>query len=87
MNTVINIQVIVKEEKEFDVSGEKLGKLTYEKFLSEGDPQFAWQVPTDEWQAICLNYTSGTTGNPKGGGISPSRRSNQCYLEYFGLGY
>ena len=58
--------VIDVEEKEFDVPGEKLGKLTYEKFLSEGDPQFAWQVPVDEWQAICLNYTSGTTGNPKG---------------------
>ena len=58
--------VIDVEEKEFDVPGEKLGKLTYEQFLSEGDPQFAWQVPADEWQAICLNYTSGTTGNPKG---------------------
>ena len=58
--------VIDVEEKEFDVPGEKLGKLTYEKFLSEGDPSFAWQVPADEWQAICLNYTSGTTGNPKG---------------------
>lgn len=58
--------VIDVEEKEFDVPGEKLGTLTYEKLLSEGDPQFAWQVPADEWQAICLNYTSGTTGNPKG---------------------
>jgi fatty-acyl-CoA synthase len=58
--------VIDVEEKEFDVPGERLGKLTYEKCLSEGDPQFAWQVPADEWQAICLNYTSGTTGNPKG---------------------
>ena len=58
--------VIDVEEKEFNVPGEKLGKLTYEKFLSEGDPQFTWQVPVDEWQAICLNYTSGTTGNPKG---------------------
>ena len=58
--------VIDVEEKEFDVPGEKLGKLTYEKFLSQGDPQFPWQVPADEWQAICLNYTSGTTGNPKG---------------------
>ena len=58
--------VIDVEEKEFDIPGEKLGKLTYEKFLSEGDPQFTWQVPVDEWQAICLNYTSGTTGNPKG---------------------
>jgi fatty-acyl-CoA synthase len=58
--------VIDVEEKEFDVPGQKLGKLTYEQLLSEGDPQFAWQVPSDEWQAICLNYTSGTTGNPKG---------------------
>ena len=40
--------------------------LDYEAFLAEGDPQFAWQWPEDEWQAISLNYTSGTTGNPKG---------------------
>ena len=58
--------VIDVEEKEFDVPGEKLGKLTYEQLLAGGDPEFAWQVPSDEWQAICLNYTSGTTGNPKG---------------------
>ncbi len=58
--------VVDVEEKEFDVPGEKLGKLTYEQLLAEGDPQFPWQVPADEWQAICLNYTSGTTGNPKG---------------------
>jgi fatty-acyl-CoA synthase len=58
--------VIDVEEKEYDVPGEKLGKLTYEQLLAEGDPQYAWQVPADEWQAICLNYTSGTTGNPKG---------------------
>ena len=61
-----DILVIDVEEKEFDVKGERLGKLTYEQLLAEGDPQFAWQVPADEWQAICLNYTSGTTGNPKG---------------------
>ena len=58
--------VVDVEEKEFDVPGEQLGKLTYEELLSQGDPQFSWQVPADEWQAICLNYTSGTTGNPKG---------------------
>ena len=34
--------------------------------LAEGDPDFAWRRPADEWQAIALNYTSGTTGNPKG---------------------
>jgi len=46
--------------------GALLGQLDYEQFLAEGDPDFAWQLPADEWQAISLNYTSGTTGNPKG---------------------
>ncbi|WP_047229343.1 acyl-CoA synthetase [Pseudomonas brassicacearum] len=46
--------------------GQALSNLDYEAFLAEGDPQFAWQWPEDEWQAIALNYTSGTTGNPKG---------------------
>jgi fatty-acyl-CoA synthase len=43
-----------------------VGETTYEAFLAEGDPQHVWQLPTDEWEAIALNYTSGTTGNPKG---------------------
>ena len=60
------IQVVDVDENQFDVSGEKLGKLNYEELLAQGDPDFAWQLPADEWQAICLNYTSGTTGNPKG---------------------
>ena len=38
----------------------------YERFLAEGDPDFAWEMPGDEWDAISLNYTSGTTGDPKG---------------------
>ena len=38
----------------------------YESFLNEGDPDYEWKGPSDEWQAISLNYTSGTTGNPKG---------------------
>jgi fatty-acyl-CoA synthase len=46
--------------------GKRLGELTYEQLLAEGDPQFAWRWPADEWEAISLNYTSGTTGNPKG---------------------
>ena len=46
--------------------GEPLAALEYEALLAEGDPQFAWRWPDDEWQAISLNYTSGTTGNPKG---------------------
>ena len=46
--------------------GERLGKIDYETFISNGDPEFHWSLPEDEWQAIALNYTSGTTGNPKG---------------------
>ena len=46
--------------------GELLGEKSYEGFLEEGDPNYAWEYPADEWQAITLNYTSGTTGNPKG---------------------
>jgi fatty-acyl-CoA synthase len=46
--------------------GKRLGDVSYESFLADGDPHFAWQLPADEWNAIALNYTSGTTGNPKG---------------------
>ena len=46
--------------------GERIGSLDYEEFVSSGDPDFAWSMPDDEWDAIALNYTSGTTGNPKG---------------------
>jgi fatty-acyl-CoA synthase len=46
--------------------GERLGELDYEDFLASGDEDFAWSMPDDEWDAISLNYTSGTTGNPKG---------------------
>jgi 3-(methylthio)propionyl---CoA ligase len=46
--------------------GERLGTSDYEQFIAAGDPDFDWKHPDDEWQAISLNYTSGTTGNPKG---------------------
>ncbi len=46
--------------------GERLGALTYEDLLTEGDPEHAWSLPEDEWQALSLNYTSGTSGRPKG---------------------
>ena len=48
------------------VGGELLGEATYEDFIATGDPTYAWRWPVDEWEAIALNYTSGTTGNPKG---------------------
>jgi 3-(methylthio)propionyl---CoA ligase len=46
--------------------GTRLGETEYERFIAEGDPAFEWRLPDDEWDAISLNYTSGTTGNPKG---------------------
>ncbi|HVC52901.1 MAG TPA: acyl-CoA synthetase [Stellaceae bacterium] len=46
--------------------GERLGSVDYEAFIAAGDPDFAPVLPRDEWDAIALNYTSGTTGNPKG---------------------
>ena len=44
----------------------QIGDTTYEEFIATGDPDYAWDYPGDEWNAISLNYTSGTTGNPKG---------------------
>ena len=46
--------------------GERLGALSYDDLLAEGDPAFAWHLPEDEWQALTLSYTSGTSGRPKG---------------------
>ena len=50
----------------YDGAGERLGEIEYEEFLAAGDPEHPWTLPADEWQAIALNYTSGTTGDPKG---------------------
>ena len=58
--------VIDYNDPEYSGDGETLGAIEYEDFLKEGDPDFAWQMPGDEWDAISLNYTSGTTGDPKG---------------------
>jgi fatty-acyl-CoA synthase len=46
--------------------GKRLGTADFEQFIADGDPGFDWKHPDDEWRAISLNYTSGTTGNPKG---------------------
>jgi fatty-acyl-CoA synthase len=58
--------VIDYDDPEFVGPGERLGNLEYEDFLRQGDADFAWLMPNDEWDAISLNYTSGTTGDPKG---------------------
>jgi fatty-acyl-CoA synthase len=58
--------VVDYDDPEFDGPGERLGTIEYEDFIGDGDPDFAWTMPDDEWDAIALNYTSGTTGDPKG---------------------
>jgi fatty-acyl-CoA synthase len=58
--------IIDYDDREFPQSGERLGSIEYDDFVAGGDPEFAWRRPNDEWDAIALNYTSGTTGNPKG---------------------
>lgn len=58
--------VIDYDDLEFPQDGELLGGMEYEQLLALGESNFEWIRPTDEWDAISLNYTSGTTGNPKG---------------------
>ena len=58
--------VIDYDDSEYSGPGERLGEVEYEDFIRDGDPDFAWKMPDDEWDAISLNYTSGTTGDPKG---------------------
>jgi fatty-acyl-CoA synthase len=58
--------LVIDIDDKLYVGGTLLGEKDYEAFLKEGDPDFAWSLPEDEWGAIALNYTSGTTGNPKG---------------------
>ena len=59
------ITVVDVDDPQF-AGGRRLGEIEYEALLREGDPAYAWQPPSDEWNAIALNYTSGTTGDPKG---------------------
>ena len=86
----INKKIIIIDinDKHADQSKlEKIGDLEYEDFLNTGDENYDWKMPEDEWQAISLSYTSGTTGNPKGvvyhhrGAILDVYREFSC-LEY-----
>ncbi len=58
--------IIDYDDPVYDGPGERLGEIEYEAFIAGGDPNFDWPMPDDEWDAISLNYTSGTTGDPKG---------------------
>jgi fatty-acyl-CoA synthase len=68
------------------VEGERLGNLDYEAFLADGDPDFPWAMPSDEWDAISLNYTSGTTGNPKGVVYHHRGAALMCYANAIATG-
>lgn len=59
-------KIIDYADPAFPGLGARLSDLDYEAFLEIGDPEYAWKMPDDEWDAITLNYTSGTTGDPKG---------------------
>jgi fatty-acyl-CoA synthase len=58
--------VIDYDDPEYSGPDERLGEIEYEDFIASGDPDYRWAMPDDEWDAITLNYTSGTTGDPKG---------------------
>jgi fatty-acyl-CoA synthase len=60
------VLVIDVNDPSFPAAGDPIGQTDYESFIAGGDPGYDWARPSDEWEAICLNYTSGTTGNPKG---------------------
>lgn len=58
--------VIQVDDALYGPAATQVGSISYEDFVAQGDAEFAWEMPEDEWDAIALNYTSGTTGNPKG---------------------
>jgi fatty-acyl-CoA synthase len=71
--------VIDVDDREFPQSNPAISETDYEAFLAAGDPAFRWRMPPDEWESITLNYTSGTTGNPKGVVYSHRGAALMCY--------
>ncbi|MCO8085491.1 acyl-CoA synthetase [Acinetobacter lwoffii] len=61
-----DIYVIDVADAEFEGEDQRIGQIEYEDWIAQGDANFEWHLPQDEWDAISLSYTSGTTGNPKG---------------------
>ena len=66
LDRVARRPLVIDVDDPLGPGGARLGEMDYEALVAGGDPQYAWHPPADEWQAISLNYTSGTTGNPKG---------------------
>jgi len=78
--------VIDYDDVQFPQTGERLGSIDYEAFLATGSPSFSWRMPDDEWEAIGLNYTSGTTGNPKGVVVHHRGAALMCYANVISAG-
>lgn len=78
--------VVDYDDKEFPQAGEALSNLDYDTWVAGGDPDFAWRMPGDEWEAISLNYTSGTTGNPKGVVYHHRGAALMCYANVINTG-
>lgn len=78
--------VIDYVDPEFDIEGERLSSIDYEEFLNKGDEAFQWKMPDDEWDAISVSYTSGTTGNPKGVVYHHRGATLMCYSNNLAAG-
>ncbi|HJZ31684.1 MAG TPA: acyl-CoA synthetase [Hyphomicrobiaceae bacterium] len=78
--------VIDYDDRQFPQTAERLSAIEYEDFIAGGDPAFDWRMPDDEWDAITLNYTSGTTGNPKGVVYSHRGAALMCYANTLATG-
>ncbi len=78
--------IIDYNDPEFPQTGEALSYDDYDAFVAKGDPNFKWRWPTDEWEAISLNYTSGTTGNPKGVVYHHRGAALMCYSNTIATG-
>ncbi|MGD9783404.1 MAG: acyl-CoA synthetase [Hyphomicrobiaceae bacterium] len=75
--------VVDYDDPEFPQDNDRLSWLDYEEMIAGGSPEFAWRMPDDEWDAIALNYTSGTTGNPKGVVYHHRGAALMCYANAF----